>query len=122
MGAKEIRWLAQPEDHNYPAAVSYLSLLYSPTKATGLVKKLRRARISHFKAKDILRASSLTLLGIRNAHVERDQGKIDSGIALSPVLLVRDAAHARVIIADGYHRLCAVYWHNENALIPCKIT
>jgi hypothetical protein len=25
------------------------------------------------------------------------------------------------IIADGYHRLCAVYSLNEDALIPCKI-
>jgi hypothetical protein len=27
-----------------------------------------------------------------------------------------------VIVADGYHRLCAVYRHNEDAWIPCKIT
>jgi hypothetical protein len=26
-----------------------------------------------------------------------------------------------VIIADGYHRLCAVYSVDEDALIPCKI-
>jgi hypothetical protein len=26
-----------------------------------------------------------------------------------------------VIIADGYHRLCAVDAHDEDALIPCKI-
>jgi len=26
-----------------------------------------------------------------------------------------------VIIADGYHRLCAVYTFDENAMIPCKI-
>jgi hypothetical protein len=25
------------------------------------------------------------------------------------------------IIADGYHRLCAVYSLDENAVIPCKI-
>ena len=26
-----------------------------------------------------------------------------------------------VIIADGYHRLCAVYAFDEEAVIPCKI-
>jgi hypothetical protein len=29
--------------------------------------------------------------------------------------------HAKVIIADGYHRLCAVYSVDEDAMIPCKI-
>jgi len=27
----------------------------------------------------------------------------------------------RVIVADGYHRLCAVYSYDEDAVIPCKI-
>ena len=40
---------------------------------------------------------------------------------LSPLLLVRDADAGRLIIADGYHRLCAVYSIHEDALIPCKI-
>jgi len=26
-----------------------------------------------------------------------------------------------VIIADGYHRLCAIYSYDEDAVIPCKI-
>jgi len=26
-----------------------------------------------------------------------------------------------VIVADGYHRLCAVYQIDEDAWIPCKI-
>jgi hypothetical protein len=26
-----------------------------------------------------------------------------------------------LIIADGYHRLCAVYKFDEDAVIPCKI-
>jgi len=29
--------------------------------------------------------------------------------------------NGKVIIADGYHRLCAVYSYDENAVIPCKI-
>jgi hypothetical protein len=26
-----------------------------------------------------------------------------------------------VVIADGYHRMCAVYSFEEDAIIPCKI-
>jgi hypothetical protein len=85
------------------------------------LKKLKRASIAKFKAKDIFRASGLSLLGISNAHVERDQRKIQAGHGLSPLLLVRDSANGKVIIADGYHRLCAVYSHDEDAVIPCKI-
>lgn len=75
-----------------------------------------------FKAKDIFRASGLSLLGVSNHHVQRDQKKIADGKELSPILLVRDPAHGKVIIADGYHRMCAVYSLDEDAQIPCKIT
>ena len=47
--------------------------------------------------------------------------KIRSGEALSPLLLLRDSPNGRLIIADGYHRLCAVYSFDEDAVIPCKI-
>ncbi|HUI25721.1 MAG TPA: hypothetical protein VL403_06510 [Candidatus Kryptonia bacterium] len=116
-----IKWLSEPEDHDYPAALSYLSLIYDGAAAGAYVEKLRRAGVASFKAKDIFRASQLSLLGISNSHVQKDARKIQSGQALSPLLLVRDPAHGTVVIADGYHRLCAVYAHDEDALIPCKI-
>ena len=114
-------WLDVPEDHNYPAAESYLSLIFSTKRATAIVARLRAARLTSFKAKDIFRASQLSLLGISNSHVEKDKKKILAGTKLSPILLVRDEGHGRVIVADGYHRLCAVYGFNEDALVPCKI-
>jgi len=117
----EIRWLAKPEEHDYPAALSYLCLLYDERAAAALVGKLRRARVSGFKAKDIFRASGLSLLGVSNSHVEKDRRKIKNGRLLSPLLLVRDRENGRVVVADGYHRLCAVYSFDEDALIPCKI-
>ena len=117
----QIEWLDKPEEHNYPAALSYLNLIYSSKQVRSLVRQLKRAKVSQFKAKDIFRASGLSLLGISNTHVKKDQHKIESGKTLSPLLLVRDAEHARVIIADGYHRLCAVYTYDEDAWIPCKI-
>lgn len=116
-----INWLKEPEAHDYPAALSYLGLIYDEAAATALVNKLQRAPVSTFKAKDIFRASGLTLLGISNSHVDKDQKKILAGTGVSPLLLVRDAARGRVIIADGYHRMCAVYSFDEDALISCKI-
>src|SRR6266566_4877881 len=117
----EILWLGEPEEHNYPAAQSYLRLLFDEPTADAFVSKLRNAPISQFKAKDIFRASGLSLLGISNAHVEKDRQKIESQKALSPLLLVRDAARGTLIIADGYHRLCAIYSYDEDAVVPCKI-
>jgi hypothetical protein len=119
--ATPIRWLDAPEQQDYPAAQSYLELIFEPGVAGKYVKALESAAITPFKAKDIFRASGLSLLGVSNSHVERDRAKIAAGTSLSPLLLVRDAEHGRVIIADGYHRLCAVYAYDEDALIPCKI-
>ena len=117
----EIKWLSEPEEHDYPAALSYLSLLYDEQTATTFVDKLKRASISEFKAKDIFRASGLSLLGISNSYVKKDQQKLQSGDDLSPLLLIRDSVNGKVVIADGYHRLCAVYSFDEDAVIPCKI-
>jgi len=117
----KVRWRTELEDRNYPAAHSYLSLLYDERAARKLVKRLQRTPVAEFKAKDIFRASGLSLLGISNSHVEKDRRKILEGRKLSPLLLVRDGDHGRVVIADGYHRLCSVYMFDEDALIPCKI-
>ncbi|NBV52242.1 MAG: hypothetical protein EBR83_01700 [Verrucomicrobia bacterium] len=119
--AEDIAWLPAPEEKNYPAALSYLSLLYPEKEAAALVAKLRKAKVTQFKAKDIFRASQLSLLGVSNSHVKKDQKKIRKGIHLSPLLLVRSPQHGKVVIADGYHRLCAVYQHHEDIWIRCKI-
>ena len=117
----KIRWLKRPVNEDYPAALSYLTLLYGSKKAEAFVKHLRHADISHFKAKDIFRASGLPLLPVTNGHVKTDLSKVKKGCKMVPLLLVRDSAHGKVVIADGYHRLCAVYSCDEDAVIPCQI-
>lgn len=116
-----VAWLADAEEHNFPAAESYLSLIHTAKRAARMVAKLRTAGIVKFKAKDIFRASRLSLVGVSNFHVERDKKKIQAGTSLSPLLLVRDEANGKVVVADGYHRLCAVYAFDEDAWIDCKI-
>ncbi len=116
-----ITWGYKPENQDYAAAMSYLGLLYNKKITAKLMDKLRSAPMTEFKAKDIFRASGLPLLGIVNSHVLRDKKKIWAKQKLSPILLVRDSQNGKVIIADGYHRMCAVYYYDEDAVIPCRI-
>lgn len=117
----QISWLDVPEYQDYPAAESYLSLIFQENRVQECISLLKESKISYFKAKDIFRASKLSLLWISNSHIKKDQIKIKKKIALSPLLLVRDNKSSAIIIADGYHRLCAVYGFDEDAIIPCKI-
>ena len=122
MGKKTtIRWFKESEEHDYPAAACYLSLLFEEKKVKSTVAALKKAPMTSFKAKDIFRASLLSLLGVSNFHVRRNLRKIEEGESLSPLLLVRSGDGSKVIIADGYHRMCSVYVLDEDASIPCKI-
>jgi hypothetical protein len=49
--------------------------------------------------------------------------RIHKGKALAPVLLVRGtiASGLPLIVADGYHRICAVCYFDESASIRCRI-
>ena len=112
-------WKDEPDEHDFPAARTYLSLLLDPVQAKKLAKALERSTgLEHFKAKDILRASGLALLGPDDPEVAKDLGKVKAGAKLSPVLLVRGTP---LWIADGYHRVCASYHLDENAEIPCRL-
>jgi hypothetical protein len=116
-------WKSEPDDHDYPAAENYLSLLLQEPAVDVLVGELRAAPLGHWKAKDLLRASRLPLLPRENLHVAMDLKKVQKGDDLSPVLLVRgDLGKAAPLeIADGYHRVCASYYLDEDADIPCRI-
>ena len=121
MKKSKVKWLKEPQKHDYPAAESYLTLILEPQAAKTLVEQLKSAEMTEFAAKDIFRASGLSLLGVSNSHVEKDRTRIILNEELSPLLLFRDTHRRMLIIADGYHRLCAVYTFDEDAMIPCKI-
>lgn len=120
---KSVLWIDAPEDHDFPAAASYLSLLTTQAVADAAATAFQSATDGHFKAKDILRAARLDLLPLTNPHVKSDLAKVAAGKPLSPVLLVRgDAAHGiPALIADGYHRVCASYHTDENTDVPVRI-
>jgi hypothetical protein len=116
-------WRSEPNAHDFPAARTYLSLICESPLVDKLVKLLEHAATSTYEAKDLLRASGLTLLAEDNMHVALDLDKVKRGEKLSPILLVRGrfAKNRDLVIADGYHRVCASYWLGENSPIPCRI-
>jgi hypothetical protein len=118
---RKVQWLDEPADANYPAAQAYLSLILTPKRCKAVMKDFADAEVERYKAKDLFRASGLSLLGVSNAHVQRDIRKIRAGKPLSPLLLLRVPELAKLIVADGYHRLCAVYSLDENVVVPCKV-
>lgn len=118
-----VKWLDEPEKHDYPAAADYLALVATPEQVDSVIQALQKAPITYQEAKDILRASRLELLNEENPHVRADLEKIRRGEKLSPILLVRgDLTRGYSLqIADGYHRVCASYLVDENLNIPVKI-
>jgi hypothetical protein len=116
-------WKNEPDEHDFPAAADYLSLLLSDAGVAAVVDGLRRVELVHRKAKDLLRASRLAVLAADNFHVAKDLKKVQKGQRLSPVLLVRGRLQTgtALTVADGYHRICASYHLDEDADIPCRI-
>ena len=119
----EVLWGDEPDEHDYPAAADYLALLASEAQISEIVAALKQTPVVHKKAKDLLRASQLALLPKENVHVQIDLKKIKKGKKLSPILVVRGNldSGAPMQIADGYHRVCASYYTDENTDIPVRI-
>ena len=118
-----VKWMDEPEDHDYQAAADYLSMIAEPDVVDKTVEALRTAKPVYRKAKDILRAARLTLLPKTNPHVVNDLNKIGDNKKMSPILLVcgNFSSATPLEIADGYHRVCASYLTDENTNIPCHL-
>jgi hypothetical protein len=116
-------WQDEPEEHDFPAAADYLSLVAPAGVVTKVVAALKSAKTEHRKAKDLLRASRLSLLPADNVHVKKDLAKVEAGKRLSPVLLVRGRGDKAIplTVADGYHRICASHHLDEDADVPCRL-
>lgn len=110
-------------EQHYRAAADYLDLVLPPADVTRIVRALRRARPVLKRAKDIARASGLPILPHSDPDVARHIDRLRGGAAITPLLLVRGDLKERapLTIAEGYHRLCAIYFLNEDAEVPCKV-
>jgi hypothetical protein len=115
-------WKSEPDESDYPAAARYLSLLLDDEGAQTVARLLAAAPLVHLRVNDLLRASALPLLPPDDLAVAKDLDKVKKGRALSPVLLVRgELGRHRLVVADGYHRICASYHLGEDTDIPCRM-
>jgi hypothetical protein len=121
MSNDAIRWSKRPATEDYTAALDYLSLIFATPQAKRLVGRLRNSRPIKRAAKDLLRASTLPVLPSEDAAVAKELKKIQKAKALSPILLVQgdSSRGAALIIADGYHRICAAYHEDESSEVVC---
>jgi hypothetical protein len=116
-------WKTEPDEKDFESAANYLSLILPAPVVGTTVAALRTAPLAHGEASDLLRASTLHLLGDEDALVRKDLAKVKKGKKLPPVLLVRGslANSVPLTVADGYHRICASYAINEDELVPYRI-
>jgi hypothetical protein len=118
----KVAWLKEPEDKDYAAARSYLSLLVAPGELDAVTAALPDAPMGSWRAKDILRAAHLPLLTKHDStEVAEKLAHIKARLPLSPILLVVLRDEVVLQIADGYHRTCAAYLVNEDSVVPGRL-
>ncbi len=123
MSKPKIKWKKEPETEDYEGAENLLKLICSDAEALQVIEHLHKSDTIERASKDLLRAADLPLLDDSDPHVREDLKRIHKGTPLPPVLLVRGEMQKGIplIVADGYHRICAVYSSDESALIPCRM-
>lgn len=95
-----IKWNTSPTTDDLADAAKYLKTINMC---------FRGSTTELLLAKDLLRASTLPCLPEDSPGVEKYLERYSKGTAISPVLLVRGAGNIPLIIAEGYHRVCAAY-------------
>jgi hypothetical protein len=108
-----IRWLDEPEEKDYLAAQSFLSMVGAPSLLSEITPALQAAPFGRWAAKDILRAAGLPPLRPKqSAEVAEKLKQIKAGIPISPILMV-GGIREYLVIGDGYHRASAAYRVDE---------
>ena len=120
--ATKVKWLDAPEEKDYAAAQSYLSLLVPAGELESVIARLKAAPSGRWRAKDILRATRLPLLSAKQSEeVAEKLAKVRAREPLSPILIVVLRPDVVAQIADGYHRTCAAYLAHEDSQVPGRI-
>lgn len=81
-----VKWLDEPQDHDYPAAACYLSLIAGPTAVSRAVNALHESPTVTFTAKDLLRAAGLPLLPADDPDVAKELDRVRAGTAKAVTL------------------------------------
>ncbi len=117
----KIKWLKSSSDKDFDAARRFLEILYGARRAKRYVARLKDAPICEYLAKDILRASGTSLLELQAFDWTKQHDEIRNGTPLSPILLIRREKANRIVVADGFHRLCASFTFDEQSEVRCLI-
>jgi hypothetical protein len=74
-------------------------------------------------AKDILRASGLDAVPPSDPRVAKKVKRIGAGRKLAPALLIRGRLQENgpLVVADGFHRICAAKASKSGATVACKL-
>jgi len=115
-----IKWRDDVAEHDYAAALAYLSLKLDGDEAGKAVARLRKEKLTTRRANDILRASGLTPVPLDDPGVVKDLIKVIEGKELSPVLVV-GGIPGGTDIADGFHRVSLVYQVDPYGDVPLKL-
>jgi hypothetical protein len=119
MTSSPISWLADVADHDYDAALNYLSLKFDDKRAAEAVDHMKKGKLTSRRANDILRATDLPALPLTDPGVKKDLLKLLSGEKLSPVLVFDRQPGAD--IADGYHRVSLAYNIDPFMSVPLRL-
>jgi Alginate lyase len=115
----DIRWATATTTDDIADAGRFLSFAVPAGQLAALAAQWRAGTVRKAEAKDILRAAGLTALPSTSEGVRKHAKAIRAGETLDPVLIVNgDLDDDRpAIVAEGYHRLSAVYNIGEDELV-----
>lgn len=114
-----VTWKDDVDDHDFDAALAYLSLRLDGQRAAAAVALLRAAELTTRRANDILRATGYRPLPWSDPGMGKIRGRIAAGHRLSPVLVVSYTLGGDV--ADGYHRCSAAYNLDPFGVVPLRL-
>lgn len=114
-----IKWQDDVADHDYEAALNFLTLRLDPARAKIAVRRLKRAKVTCRRANDILRATGHAALPMTDPGVERNRKKVWAGKKLSPILVLSFSYGGD--IADGYHRCSLAYNLDPFGEVPLRL-
>jgi hypothetical protein len=116
-----ITWQDDANPDDYEAAGHYLALVDNQKNIDKTLADLKAGTIVEYKATDLLRAAQLIVPKADDRPTREQIKKIKHGEPVSPVLLVRVPALKKVIVADGFHRICAAYRIDPDVILHCKL-
>ena len=116
-----ITWQDDANPDDYEAADHYLALVDNQKNIDKTLADLKAGTIVEYKATDLLRAAQLIVPKADDRPTREQIKKIKHGEPVSPVLLVRVPVLRKVIVADGFHRICAAYRIDPDVVLHCKL-